>query len=315
MKTAAIICAQGIGDGLLMMIAAHQLKRNGYEVTLFHNEVKELSSLFKGYRYLPYPSNSSLQEVLNPYSIVVIENDNSQRAWQLFALRNKGILSNLVFFFPTKSKNQLKNDFLFDSRSSMATNIVNGCIYALGLRNANKENGLLIPETRHYRSFRDRIVIHPTSNDIKRNWLPSQYIKLCDWLKNEGFSISFITGPKERKEWLFVEEKGIQLPPFGSIKEVAEYIYESGFFIGNDSGIGHLASNLSIPTLTISGNPKRVRLWRPDWCIGKVVTIPFSLPNFKGINFRFRENYWQYFIPESRTINAFQDLIKVCNHL
>ena len=61
-------------------------------------------------------------------------------------------------------------------------------------------------------------------------------------------------------------------------------------------------------TLTISGNPKRVRLWRPDWGHGKVVTIPFPLPNFKGINFRIRENHWQNFVPVSRVFKSFLEL-------
>ena len=97
-------------------------------------------------------------------------------------------------------------------------------------------------------------------------------------------------------------------PHFKSLKEVAAFLYESGYLIGNDSGLGHLASNLNIPTLTISGNPKRVRLWRPDWALNHVVTIPFPLPNFKGIRMRVRENFWQHFIPVARTLKAFRKL-------
>ena len=92
-----------------------------------------------------------------------------------------------------------------------------------------------------------------------------------------GFSVSFSVSPKEHAEWLFVKKKGIDLPYFRSLSETAAYLYESGFFIGNDSGLGHLASNLGIPTVTVAGKASSIKLWRPDWHIGKVVAPPFSL--------------------------------------
>jgi len=309
-KSAAIICAEGIGDGLLMMIVAHQLKKEGYEVTIFHNLVKELSLLFEGFNFIFHPPLISLEKDLKPFSKVIVENDHSERAYLLFSLREEGKLNNLIFFFPTPSQKQETGDFLFNKKLPVVTNIVNGCIHALHIKDADKENGLTMPANHQYRRHPKRIVIHPMSNDPKRNYLPKQFLLLAKQLQSDGFSISFIVSPRERNEWLVVVEKGFELPEFDSLKEVTNYIYESGFLIGNDSGLGHLASNLKIPTLTISGNPKRVRLWRPDWHLGQVVTIPFPLPNFKGINFRFRENFWQYFIPIKRTLKAFYELVE-----
>ncbi|MFX0139468.1 MAG: glycosyltransferase family 9 protein, partial [Candidatus Hodarchaeota archaeon] len=142
------------------------------------------------------------------------------------------------------------------------------------------------------------------------NWNPLKYLHLAIKLKKEGWEVSFIVSPQERKEWLHVLNQGFLLPKFTNLQEIAEYLYESAFLIGNDSGIGHLASNLKIPTLTISGNPKRVRLWRPDFFLGNIVTISFPLPNFKGIHFRFREKYWHHFISVSQICKAFHQLVK-----
>lgn len=308
MKKVAIICAQGLGDALLMMIVAHQFKCFGYyEPTVFHNYAEELTSLFKGASILPYPSLDQLEEALAPFELVIIENDHSKRAYHLFELREAKKLHNLTFFFPTPSPKFQEGDFLFDPRLPIASNICRACQTVLQMQNATKKNGIHIPKGT-YRRFAKRIVIHPTSNDPKRNWLPSQFLALAYRLQKEGYCIGFSVSLSERADWLYVEKEGFELPSFYNLSEVTSYLYESGFFIGNDSGIGHLASNLGIPTLTISGNPKRVRLWRPDWHMGHIVTLPFPLPNFKGLYLPLRENFWQHFISVSRTLKAFHKL-------
>lgn len=305
MKPAAILCASGIGDGLLMMIGAHHLKQAGFHPTIYHDAANILSLLFEEETFLPHVPLDDLEETLNNYDRVLIENDNSTRAWYLFGLRKKGKLKNLTFFFPTPSKNQEEEDILFDPKSPVATNLSMACAKTLKTT-PSKENSLTINPEKTFKKYPKRIVIHPTSNDPKRNWKQSQFLSLAKKLEQEGYTVSFCVGPHERKDWEPIEK--IDLPNFKNLREVKDYIYESGFLIGNDSGLGHLASNLGIPTLTISGNPKRVRLWRPDWTLGKVVTLPFPLPNFKGINFRMRENVWQSFVPVARVFKRFKEL-------
>lgn len=312
MKKAALLCASGIGDGLLMMIGAHHLKVAGYIPTIFHNAAKDLSLLFESDTFIPHVPLEDLEDTLNQYDHVIVENDNSKRAWYLFRLREKGKLKHVTFFFPTDSKNMKEGDFLFDPKIPVATNLSLACQKLLGTP-VTKENDLTLPQDKVFKKYPKRIIIHPTSNDPKRNWKQKQFLSLAKKLEKEGFSVDFCVSPSERKDWEEIE--GISLPTFKSLKEIKDHIYESGFLIGNDSGLGHLASNLGIPTLTVSGNPKRVRLWRPDWAPGKVVTIPFPLPNFKGINFRIRENFWQNFVPISRVYQTFIELTnELCNH-
>ncbi len=305
MKEAGVLCASGIGDGLLMMIAAHHLKLGGYNPTIFHDSAKDLSLLFESHNFCPHPPLEVLEERLQGFDRVLIENDNSERAWHLFRLRDQGKLSNLTFFFPTPCKKMGKGDFLFNPKLPVASNLSAALQKLLGTPDT-KENDLTIPKDKTFKKFPKRVVIHPTSNDPKRNWRQKDFLTLAKKLEKEGFSPSFCVGPNERKDWEDI--KGIDLPKFSTLKELKEYIYESGFLIGNDSGLGHLASNLGISTLTISGNPKRVRLWRPDWTFGKVITLPFPLPNFKGINVRVRENHWKHFITVNRALKAFMEL-------
>lgn len=308
MKKAAIICANGLGDALLMMIVAHQLKQAGYAPTLFHNHEKELSPLFKEISIRPHPPIHEIEETLVPFGQIIVQNDHSERAHHLFSLRKLKKCPRLIGFFPTPSHEYKEGDFLFHQKRPFATNLRQGCQKNLGLKEATKENGIQIPKGKTHRKLAKRIVLHPTSQDPKRNWSQRQFLLLARLLKKEGYLVSFAVSPKEHSNWTSIKNEGFELPLFPLLSDLASYIYESGFFIGNDSGIGHLASNLCIPTLTISGNPKRVSLWRPDWCAGYVVTLPFPLPNFKGIHFRFRENFWQHFVSVSRVLNTFHKL-------
>jgi len=301
MKKAAVLCASGIGDGLLMMIAAQHLKKSGYHVTLFHDATRELSLFFEGVDITFHPPLETLEATLMGFDRVLVENDNSSRAWHLFEIRER--LPQVSFFFPTPSSQIREGDYLFNPKLPVATNLSKGCERILGTP-PSKENGLSLPPGKTFRKYPKRIVIHPTSNDIKRNWFQSQFLQLAHHLEKDGYEVIFCVGPNERKEWEHVKN----VPQFSNLKEVASTIYESGFLIGNDSGLGHLSSNLGIPTLTISGNPKRVLLWRPDWSLGHVITLPFPLPNFKGIHLRIRENFWQHFISVPRTLKAFKKL-------
>ena len=276
-------------------------------MTIFHSYPLLISPIFESYSFFPFPLIQNWESVVTDYNLIIVQNDHSERSWSLLKLREEKQLPNLIFFFPTYCKMQKPQDVLFDPKLSIATNIAEGCRTILKLKKTSKENDLTLPREKVYRRFPKRIVIHPTSRNLRKNWAASKYIKLAKLLQHEGYSISFSVGPEERKEWLYVEKMGLNLPSFGNLREVADYLYESGFLIGNDSAFGHLASNLKIPTLIISGDPKRILQWRPDWLRGQVVTPPFSLPSFKNI---FSPNFWPYFISVKRIQKVFYALEK-----
>ena len=300
MSGSALVCASGIGDGLLMMIVAHHLKKKGLSPTIFHDKANALSPLFPSHTFKAHQPIESLKH----FDLILVENDHSKRAWDLFRKREESALPQIKFLFPTQSPLFKKGDILFNPKVPIATNLAHACT-TLFQSDFSKANDLSLPSSAIHKKYPKRVVIHPTSNDRKRNWMPASFLKLSKLLTEKGFDPIFCVAPHERHQW----EKRVQnLPVFASLKEIAHYIYESHFFIGNDSGLGHLASNLGIETVTISGNPKRVRMWRPDWAYGKVVTLPYPLPNFKGINFPLRENYWPYFISSKKVFNTFTEL-------
>ncbi|SRR5581483_6442071 len=292
MKTAAVIPAPGIGDGLLMMIASHQLQLNGYQVTTFHRHLPELSSWFPGHNLEPVYDDA----LLASYDLIVVENDNSLKIKSLIE-SHRNCLS---IFYPTYKKEKhaplAPMDFVFDSYCPMAQNISQAAASLLNVA-PSKENGLTPGPNLQHRSQKNRILIHPTSRVSTKNWKAKGFLKVAKGLALQGWQPLFCVSPSERKEW---ENKGFPLAITPSLEDLAALIYESGFVIGNDSLPGHLASNLNIPTLIIADEEERMRLWRPDWMQGQLVFPSRFFPKWK-----FLRTHWQKFISARQVLNSF----------
>ena len=149
-----------------------------------------------------------------------------------------------------------------------------------------------------HHKYPTRIIIHPTSGNTIRNWPASKYIKLAKLLAAQGWQPLFCLAPAERKTWASNIDHKFLMPNCATISELAGFVYESGYMIGNDSGIGHLASSLGIPTLTIINRHNHFH-WRPGWAIGRTVTPVFKLP-------KLHKKYWPYLISVTRVLKTFQ---------
>jgi heptosyltransferase-3 len=97
---------------------------------------------------------------------------------------------------------------------------------------------------------RDAIVIHPFSGSPLKNWPLNFYRELAIQLP---FRIDWTAGPEE------------ELPEarrFTSLAELGSWIRGARLYIGNDSGITHLAAAVGVPTLALFGSPSP-RSWAP----------------------------------------------------
>lgn len=308
----AVICANGLGDGLLMMILVQALQKQGKSVTVYHDKYLLLQEIFPETSWEPVPKIDDLKTTLQDYRCIFVENDNSSLAWKLLTLRQQKKLLNLCFIFPkTNPKGAFPGDYIFNPKHSFAMNLSLISQKILNLAYFSKDNGFFLTGVEGFRKNKTRIIIHPTSQDPKRNWKKSKFLTVAARLKKLGYDPVFIVAPHEYEEWKDVKSSyDFQLKTFSSLKELSLFIHESGFFIGNDSGLGHIASNCALPTLTISGNNKRVKTWRPDFALNILATPFFTLPNFKGINFLFREKFWQYFVSTRKVLKRFHSLKK-----
>lgn len=290
-KRAAVIPSKGIGDALLMMIASHQLRLHGYEVVTFHEKLNELQHWFPGHRF-------EKKETLDAgrYDLIIAQNDNSPFISALIEQARE----RLSIFYPSyhayKHQPLSAMDQVFDQKRPMADNIAQGISQLLGSV-PSKDNGLCVPDHLVHRKYKKQIAIHPTSSLPSKNWSASQFIKVAALLKKRGMQPVFVMSAEEKKGWDFLS---FELQTFERLDALAAFLFESDGLIGNDSLLGHLASNLNIPTLVIADNPTLLALWRPGWLPGAVATPPAWVPH------RLRLRFWRHFISSKKVANYFR---------
>jgi ADP-heptose:LPS heptosyltransferase len=94
-----------------------------------------------------------------------------------------------------------------------------------------------------------------------------------------------------------------RLHSFDRLADVAAWIAESGWFIGNDSGLGHLASALGVPTLSLFMRRGIARTWRPNWGRGAIV-LPYNLFVVGAL----KERYWKMALTGRSVLRSFDRL-------
>jgi ADP-heptose:LPS heptosyltransferase len=100
----------------------------------------------------------------------------------------------------------------------------------------------LVPEVKVHRHVaRETIVIHPFSGSDRKNWAYSNFEELAKRLPLPV-------------EW--AQDR------FDNLLELGEWMANARLYIGNDSGITHLASAVSMPVLAIFG-PSDPQIWAP----------------------------------------------------
>jgi ADP-heptose:LPS heptosyltransferase len=113
------------------------------------------------------------------------------------------------------------------------------------------------------------IALHPGSGGKRKRWPLERYFALAERLTEtaEAF-ILFLTGPAEE---LLVRERiigfvrartGMAHVADADLTIVAGLLTQSGLFVGNDSGISHLAAAVGAPVIALFG-PTDPALWRP----------------------------------------------------
>ena len=189
----------------------------------------------------------------------------------------------------------------FEGHRTFVENLLRFCSEGLGLKVVTRSNGICVPEGVLPRKHLSRIIFHPESSREGKNWPKEKYLALKSKLEKKGFEPLLLLTQEERVRW------GIEAPDLPTLSDMARMVCESGYMIGNDSGIGHLASCLGLPTVTICRSRQASQFWRPAWAPGKVVTPSAWIPNLKGL--RWRDKQWKRWISVRRVIQAFQAVV------
>ena len=101
------------------------------------------------------------------------------------------------------------------------------------------------------------VIIQPGSGSPKKNWPLARFEELAVRLAEQGYRVRWCLGPAE-EEWL---RRPDALPAL-SLEELAGVLAGARLFVGNDSGISHLAAATGCPTVAIFG-PTDPSVWKP----------------------------------------------------
>jgi heptosyltransferase III len=129
----------------------------------------------------------------------------------------------------------------------------------------------LPPKRRNKSSSHEQyIAIHPGSGGARKCWPAVSFVAVIELLWQHGYPILLLAGPADHERVSGIQ-RSLSSPPGPGMLEVlidaplvlvAEHLLQCSCYLGNDSGITHLAAMLGIPTIALFG-PSDPAVWRP----------------------------------------------------
>lgn len=109
-------------------------------------------------------------------------------------------------------------------------------------------------------------ILHPGSGSSRKNWPMENFLRLAVTVRALGLSPVFLLGPVEEER--LTQQAAQSLRDAGTVvkglstRELAAVLTQAVVFVGNDSGVTHLAAAVGAPTVAIFGRTSPV-VWRP----------------------------------------------------
>lgn len=305
----ALVAFSSLGDGLIYLMMAENLRLNGFAVTYFGNIGYQLRAWLPQFEIRPYPAQDEMDAALAAFDLVIMSPPQFMRDRMdpatTEAMRRKWLLicqkapADWRFDLSQAKRASLPAETfaslegLLDCGGSMrdrdytTESVVDITLEymrkRMGLTRLARTVELTPPAGLQLRRHRRRIVVSPDSAwPQKKDWSPPAFLKLCRRLQALGDAPAIVAAPLHHERWRKMPGNTFETPVFHDIGELAAYIYESGTVIANDSGNGHLASFLGVPVVTIYRKKNPKFHWRPDWAPAKVVCPRLTLPAFRG---------------------------------
>ena len=107
-------------------------------------------------------------------------------------------------------------------------------------------------------------LIHPAAAFATKQWAAEKFARVVEFLAERGFNSVAIAAPNEQAllEQLR-SETSVNVVTFAlSLPEVTALAARSQLFVGNDSGIAHIAAAVGTPSVVVFGS-SNIAHWRP----------------------------------------------------
>lgn len=112
-------------------------------------------------------------------------------------------------------------------------------------------------------------VIHPAAAFATKQWAATNFARVAAALSDQGLGVVAITTPSEKS---IIDEMNLNTPTPAvaftdlSLPEITALLARARLFVGNDSGIAHIAAAVQTPSVVIFGS-SNIAHWRP-WISG-----------------------------------------------
>lgn len=112
-----------------------------------------------------------------------------------------------------------------------------------------------------------RVLIHPGSGGKAKCWPLDRFIALAETLR--GVGVTWMLGPAELHQARVLQDRDEPLLVEEDLSQAGQQMAGFDLYVGNDSGMTHLAAALGLPVVAVFGTTDP-HIWRP---LGDHVTV------------------------------------------
>lgn len=307
----AFFCRNPLGDGINSLVLSQNLYNHGFQIDTYHDHLKAMQNWVPHLPIFPYPKVEEIPKILKRYDFFIAVWDKKTDFVMHFIPEAKKLFPEkirVIYLYSSKNivREPYYEDCLVDPFKPVAENFELFCRRILSFSKTERKIQWKVPENLVFQKHPRRIVLHPTvSGPASGGWPKQKFMALADYLQKIGYEVVLIPGIRDQADW---EDVFFEKAYFATFDELARYLYESGYLVGSDSGPGHLASALGLPTLTICRRKAHAKLWSPSFAPNVTVTPYPFVPNMRGL--RLRDRHWQKFITLGMAKRGFQKLLQ-----
>lgn len=321
----ALVAFSSLGDGLIYLMMAENLRLNGFDVTYFGNIGYQIRDWMPQLKIRPYPDEAEFDGAFEGYDLVIMsppqfvrnrmDEDYTEKLRKQWLLVCQKAPKNWRYDHTARVRSAFGAEIfeelrgLLDCSGSIRfrefadESVVDITLHYLRermhLRQVTRHVALTPPAGLERQRHRKRIVVSPDSAwPKKKDWPPSSFLELCRALRARGYDPKIVVAPSNHARWAGMPGNDFETPLFPDIEKLSTYIYESGAVIANDSGNGHLASFLGIPAVTIYRKRNPNFHWRPSWGPTTVVCPRLTLGPL-----------WKPFVRKADILSALEKLL------